>query len=259
MVIEQLDSTLSATAVELWNACYEKHFEAELNFYLEQVVPKSPLQPSILNINCGTGQLLFPLLEKGHTVVGLETDKTLLHVLHKKAASQSHSLDVRTVTFDEIPPQEAYSTIVALDTIQSFLDENALRSFFKQALSHLAPEGTLLFSFVNPFTLWNSKQWVTTEAYTFDNGFGRIETTITPQDHLNGTATVQKYCMVKEKGAPFFDFTTETKRFYTLTELVLLLEDVGFTNIKTHADCNAEPIHDETKQGTMLYTIAQKP
>lgn len=259
MVTEQIDNPLSTTAVELWNTCYKDSSEKELLFYLEQVIEKSPLQGSTLEINCGSGQFLLPLLKKGHMALGLETDKYLLQLLQKNAAASKINAEILQVSFNEFEPRGAFTNIVALNTIQYILEEETLLALFKHAFDHLASGGNLLFNFTTPFAQWNSKQWVKTETYPFEDGFGRIETTITPLNRFKGTATVQKYCMVKKSGAPLFDYTTQTERFYTLTELMLLLENVGFTEIRVHADCKKIPVSEESIQGNTLYTIAQKP
>lgn len=78
-------------------------------------------------------------------------------------------------------------------------------------------------------------------------------------DYIRGIAEMQEYSMVSKDGVPRFDYKTRHVRFYTMTELQLLLEDVGFSDVRTFSGLVENPVREEDLRGYSLYTTARKP
>ena len=229
-----------------------------MSFYLNQF-KGTPLQGKTLDIGCGTGRFLLPLLKQGHQAVGIDSSDAMLDVFRRKAQAAGIEPDVRHMSFDGYPDSGPFQGIVAFYVIFYFLKTDELRAFFKKAFSLLSPGGLLLFNYYNPFEIWEPKKWGYPNTYPYEWGFGRVEYTYTPVDYIRGIAEMQEYSMVSKDGVPRFDYKTRHVRFYTMTELQLLLEDVGFSDVRTFSGLVENPVREEDLRGYSLYTTARKP
>jgi hypothetical protein len=134
-----------------------------------------------------------------------------------------------------------------------------LAAFFKRAFELLAPGGQLLFNYYNVYEMWRPKRWASVHANSFEKGFGRIEYTYTPVDYLKGIADMADYRMVSKDGDQRFDYVLRRVRFYTMTELGLILKSVGFKDVRNYADLNGDVLNETDTRGYTLYTAARKP
>jgi len=253
-----VESTFSGPIAEMWDDIFNPAAEKEVSFYLNQF-KGTPLQGKTLDIGCGTGRFLLPLLKQGHQAVGIDSSDAMLDVFRRKPQAAGIEPDVRHMSFDGYPDSGPFQGIVAFYVIFYFLKTDELRAFFKKAFSLLSPGGLLLFNYYNPFEIWEPKKWGYPNTYPYEWGFGRVEYTYTPVDYIRGIAEMQEYSMVSKDGVPRFDYKTRHVRFYTMTELQLLLEDVGFSDVRTFSGLVENPVREEDLRGYSLYTTARKP
>ena len=244
-------------AADMWDN--SAGMDRELDFYLELLGPQGTANGQTLVMECGTGQFLLPLLQRGHAAIGMDEDKAKLENLRQQGKLAGCHPVVSQGRLEDIESSYRFAGIVAFNTITHILKTDELVLFFKTAFEHLDPDGLLLFSHENLFDTWRPKQWSSTDTICFDDGFKRLEKTFTPTDHLRGIVKMQQYCITSKKGLTHHSYTTHTVRFYPMTELTLLLEESGFEQVRTHADLAPEPVCDTDVKGRVLYTIATKP
>jgi SAM-dependent methyltransferase len=254
-----LEKTFASTTAALWDSFYGPASDKEVDFYLNQFTDDSPLRGTTLDIGCGTGRFLLPLLQRGHQGIGIDASDDMLAVLRQKGQGAGHSPTLHLSTFEDFHSPERFNGIVAFYVVFYILQTDALRSFFKKAFSSLSSGGVFLFNTYNTFEFWRPQTWSYTNSYSFDGGFGRIEYTYKPIDHLRGIAEMQEYCTLCKNGTPHFDYNVRPVRFYTMTELSLLLSEVGFVDIKTHVELHPEPVTEQDRRGYTLYTTARRP
>lgn len=155
-----VESTFSGPIAEMWDDIFNPAAEKEVSFYLNQF-KGTPLQGKTLDIGCGTGRFLLPLLKQGHQAVGIDSSDAMLDVFRRKAQAAGIEPDVRHMSFDGYPDSGPFQGIVAFYVIFYFLKTDELRAFFKKAFSLLSPGGLLLFNYYNPFEIWEPKNGVT--------------------------------------------------------------------------------------------------
>ena len=72
-----VESTFSGPIAEMWDDIFNPAAEKEVSFYLNQF-KGTPLQGKTLDIGCGTGRFLLPLLKQGHQAVGIDSSDAML-------------------------------------------------------------------------------------------------------------------------------------------------------------------------------------
>jgi SAM-dependent methyltransferase len=109
----------------------------------------------ILDLGCGTGRLMAPLLRAGHTVVGVDSAPAMLsraaaRIARLPASARRHALllraDMRALA---LAPRFAFA-IAAFHTIQHLATDAELGQFFAGAARALIPGGWLAFDTFAP-------------------------------------------------------------------------------------------------------------
>ncbi len=105
----------------------------------------------ILELGCGTGRVLLPLAEAGHTVFGLDRDAAMLDFLRRQVTDETRDRvvlvrgDLRSYCLASrfplvLMPCNTYSTLALTER----------RSALTRARLHLAPQGVFIVSMPNP-------------------------------------------------------------------------------------------------------------
>ncbi len=137
---------------------------ADVNFYrrLAEDRARHFTPGPILDLGCGTGRILVPLLRDGHAVVGLDRSPQMLarasaRVRRLSAVRQRRALllraDLRTLAFY---PRFALA-IVAFHGIQHLYTTQDLRRFLRALRESLLPDGWIAFDVLPPDPEWLSR------------------------------------------------------------------------------------------------------
>lgn len=207
----------------------------DVDYYAERLQQKS--KQEILEVACGSGRVLIPLLQKGFKIEGIDYSKVMLDSCSKTC----EKLGVQAVLFeknmDDFKLNRTYEAIIIPGgSIQLIEWRKDLISALKCYYDHLKKEGMLMIDLLLPkdFTphvsktrLWeNSKN----EAITLEEK--RVELDLINQR----TVSLLKY----EKWKNGELLQTELQRlamsWYGLYEFQLLLESVGFVDVTVSAD-----------------------
>jgi SAM-dependent methyltransferase len=128
---------------------------AEELAYFEALIERDG-QPA-LDLACGTGRLLLPLLRAGLDVDGCDLSPDMLTLCRQQAAREGLAPRLYAQAMHALDPPRAYRTIYICDSFgiggQRQQDAEALRRCYR----HLTPGGTLVFNHYLPYQ--NAEQW----------------------------------------------------------------------------------------------------
>jgi SAM-dependent methyltransferase len=134
---------------------------SDVNFYRRLVNDRMAFgDPGpVLDLACGSGRLLVPLLRDGHTVVGVDRAATMLAAASRRVARLSPARRARCLLVREdlrrlaLRPSFAIA-IVAFHSIQHLATDLDLRRFFRAVAASLTPGGWLAFDVFPPDPRW---------------------------------------------------------------------------------------------------------
>src|SRR5512139_3061200 len=130
----------------------------ELPFLLKQIARFG--QP-VLDVACGTGRLLLPLLRAGIDVDGCDLSNDMLHHCRKKAVGEGFDPNLYTQPMHAFDLPRRYNTIYICDSFGlSGSRENDLETL-RRCHAHLMDHGALLVNIEAEYTTakdWN--QWL---------------------------------------------------------------------------------------------------
>ncbi len=161
---------------------------AQLALLETVLLPRLPARAAILDLCCGTGQLIAPLLAAGHRVTALDGSSDML------ACAQRNAPDARFVHADARDFREpeafdgAFSTSASLNHLETLAD---LTKVFENVYASLKPGGAFVFDLNHPAQLakwWRGRPtegeiaddyaWLVVPQYAADSGAGVFTVTI---------------------------------------------------------------------------------
>jgi len=197
----------------------------------------------ILDVGCGTGDLVISLLQKNFDAYGIDFVPSMIERAESEALKLSLPKDkFKTVSFFDFTPNTSFNLISANGFIE-YISENQLKEFIKKSNDYLKNDGILAFSSRN--RLFNVNSF---NEYTKDEiQLGTIKDLLDECILLNSVKSFEEFKKAKfvsklSKNLEYHDYSGSDikveKRFqYTPSQLISLLNNNNFDVI------NLYPIH----------------
>ncbi len=154
---------------------------ADVNHYrrLAKTWAPSPAGGRILELGCGSGRVLAPLIRDGHRVVGVDLSAAMLARAAARLARLSATRRARAVLVRADMRRYAFASPFSLilcpfNAFQHLYTRTDVEAFLACAAAHLAPEGRLAFDVLNPDLAWltrdPNKRWARTKFHHPETG-----------------------------------------------------------------------------------------
>ena len=254
--------------VARWWAEFNEADPAELAFYRGFVERDG--QPA-LDLACGTGRLLLPLLRAGLDVDGCDLSPDMLALCREQATREGLSPSLYQQAFHELDLPRTYRTIYVCDSFglggQRAHDLEALHRCYR----HLAPGGTLVFNDQLPYAdpeLW--PYWLAehrqqlpeawddpgTRRRAADGDEIELRTRLVDLDPLEQRLTLEiRAALVRDGQRVLEEEHTLQMSLYFCNERLLMLAQAGFTDVEVRAGYTAAPA---TAADTAVVFVARK-
>jgi SAM-dependent methyltransferase len=222
---------------------------------LDQLLREHP--GPALEIGCGSGRLLLPLLQRGHQVEGLELSPDMLALCREAAAALGLDPLLHEGDMSVFDPGKTYaSLLLPAFTLQLAPDPAAALVHFRSLLD---PGGVIYLSVFIPFAELHRElpegEWYDDHRTTLPDGrAASVET----RHRLDRKARVldreHRYRLHQPDGTLEAEHTsTQTLRWFTARQLRGLLSKAGFEPLHAVADFDPEiPVDDEAQVITVV-------
>lgn len=217
----------------------------------------------VLELGCGTGRLLLPLAQAGHTLTGVDISPALLAVARRKLA-QAHLLDQVTLVEGDLrrlalPRRDFGFAFFTSNTLMHLTTPGAQLAALTNAARHLRPGGRLLVDLFHPDIarlievhglMELADHWQTAEGAQVVKWSVRT---------LDLAAQLQETLFIYEETAPD-GFTRRTLcpftlRFLWRNEAELMLAAAGFEMQAVWGDFDGSPYDSQSEH---LILVASK-
>lgn len=227
---------------------------AELPF-MEQVLRDHP--GLSLEVGCGSGRLLLPLLQKGFQVEGLELSRDMLDLGRKAAADLSLELVLHEADMTTFDSGTRYaSLLVPAFTLQLADDPTAALAHFHKLL---AADGVIYLSVFIPFAELHKElpegEWYEDHRIPWTEGrTGSLETRHRLQRKERILEREHRYRILDSDGRVEAEhLSKQTLRWFTARQLRGMLDKAGFEPIHAIADFDPElPVDEEAQIITVV-------
>ena len=209
----------------------------DLDFYLSLAAEIGAGR--VADIGAGTGLLCSLLAGRGHEVIGVEPERTMLAI----AERQEHAASVSWVhgTAENLPAGWADLVLMTGHVAQYFLDDAAWATAAEQAGRALRPGGRLAFETRNPA----AEAWRTWSTAGRSAGQGTVRTEVRRNGDL--ITHIDRWT----RGDTSWT-TTETLRFPSREDILAGLESAGLMVGCTWGDWDRSPVSADCPEWIFL-------
>jgi len=243
--------------------------EAELHdlfWNQEDIISELPLLEEFhakklsLEIGCGSGRLLLPLLESGHPIDGVEISEDMTNLLAKTASDRGANPEIHTCDILDFKPEKIYERV----SIPAFTCQLLDRKGFAQTLRNIhdftTEDGLLYFTSFIPWAeiageLPEGDWYEDHEAKLSDGSIALCKTKFSI-NRLRQTLNRRHQYSVAGSGKKKQHRSKQDLQWYTYPEICLLLESTGWQVEKLISDLEPDAApHPDTH---ILTVIASK-
>ncbi len=212
-------------------------------------------QPA-LDLGCGSGRLLLPLLQAGLDVDGCDYSADMVAVCRERLAAEKITTNLINQPMHGLDLPRRYKTIFACGVIGLGGSKHLTRLAMRRVYEHLRPGGAFAFDYQVP---WNDPPylkgwlpenrrslplaWFPPQRNTLSNGDElETEVQIFSQDPLE-QVSVHKFRARLWRDGQVIKEEIHTMKIeaYNKNELLLMLELAGFDNVEIYGDYSDEP------------------
>ena len=230
------------SAYESLAACYDEltydiPYEKILTFF-ERLCAREHVQPrSVLDLACGTGSLSLLLARRGYRVIGADLSSDMLAEAEQKA----QALPENRPFFICQPMQRLRlaepvdAVICALDSLNYVTKPADCQKTFRRVYDALTPGGLFVFDINTPekFARIDGESYVREDDGVFCVWQAAVE---------DGLCAYQFDIFEQEDDVWHRAQETHEERIYEPAQLTAMLEQAGFTEIKTYGDQSFAPV-----------------
>ena len=120
----------------------------QLNFYMTLA---ERANGSVLELACGTGQILVPIAAKLTPVVGLDNSPQMLEAAHRRAHESGVEVEFIEGDMRGFDLGQQFSLVfIARNSLLHLSDQEEFAGLFSAARRHLSADGILAFDIFNP-------------------------------------------------------------------------------------------------------------
>lgn len=203
----------------------------------EFVKQRVPAGKKILDLGCGAGHLGVRLTQVGYDYTGLDISEDMLTLAAMKQSEANLSFPLILGDMQDLSDFPTYDAIVSFCDSLCYLEEKEMiRKVFAEVYEHLEKDGVFLFDIhsvnqMNKFDGFSYHDIEDEQILLWDSFAG--DTPHSCEHYLT---------ILKETSSGLYERFEEVhfERTYPVEEVVRILEETGFSQIKVTADFNQD-------------------
>jgi SAM-dependent methyltransferase len=250
-------SSYTSLEAELHDLFWEGEDTPELG-WLDALLREFP-GPS-LEVGCGSGRLLLPLLRKGHPIEGLEPSAAMLKLCRERSAELDpvlHSGDMTTFSSDKL----YRSILIPAFTLQLSPQPAA---DLKRLRDRLTADGILYLTVFRPFAELDGElpenEWYDDHQTELPGGGNASLRTLHQIDRQGRILHRRHHYRVEQDGEVREHHSEQTIRWFEPKQLARMLDDAGFGIDRALADFDETiPVTDEAQIITIVAQARPRP
>lgn len=217
-----------------------------------------------LELGCGYGRLLLPIMELGYTIYGSDSSQEMLDQCKVLAKQKNLTPTLFKQFMQKLDIDQTFGLILIDDcTFTLVIEDDDIHELFQSVFDHLKPNGTFLFDFFGYFPNENFAKNNIAKSYTTQSWAKAPDNTIYVSKKISNydpntkiTTNLQIHdCYVEGKlvGSQAYE---DPNKNHNVQHIVKLLAAKGFTTINI-AGYNTEEPPDEN--GNLFSIRCKKP
>lgn len=207
----------------------------------------------ILELGCGGGKILIPLLEKGFDIAGVDTSDAMLSRCREKCRKKNLQCALYNQPMQNLNVPEKFGLVLGdAGLLSLFVTDADITATLESVKRHLMPNGSFICSFEQANE--KAQEWCSGERDGVSGWFKGVNGAIYAHRELHkkcpAGSNTWEYLLIIEKFVDGNLVKTEANhrvgRFFTVDEVCAFFESVGFKDINVTKHCSDEPADEST-------------
>lgn len=245
---EILQRTFSGLGAEIYDLWWPEGSVSGDELFYKELLKKH--QGISLEVGCGTGRILIPFLKENLQVDGLDNSGDMIKICKDKLSKEGLNTNLYESQMQNFNLSKRYNNIyIPFHSFMIVSDRNeafqALSCFF----NHLKENGQLIISLFVPnyqsLSMYTEDrdEWRYCKEIKYKNNQKIIISDAVKNSHFEQIKRVRYRFQIFDDTQLIDTFVEEMKvRWYFRYEFQLMLENIGFRNIKAYGDFTLEPL-----------------
>jgi len=208
----------------------DKDYEGECDFIEEIFEKYADKKPNnILDIGCGAGGHIIPLVKRGYSLVGLDLSATMLEFANKKIKKLNMAAELYRGDINHFNLYRKFDACLCMFAVLNYVTSNeGLLQSLKNIRNHLNDGGLLIFDFWYGPAVLNIKPSVRVKEVESDGM--RVLRIVEPEMDVNQHICNAHYHLIAMKGKKILADIKETHKLRYLfpLEIQCMLEENKF-------------------------------
>lgn len=221
--------------------------------YMKQMMNREELTGlNVLDLGCGTGELLLKMNQAGVRVTGVDLSEEMLTVAQKKLTASGYNSQLLHGDMSELPPLGPFDVVtIFCDSLNYLSDEGEIKRTFENGFNVLKAGGWLMFDVHSPYKM---NQFV--DASFSDAGEDISYIWNSFQGEEPSSIEHELTFFVKQTDG-FYQRLEELhkERTFEAKQYVAWLEKAGFSSIEVTADFTT---NQPTQTSERLFFVCRK-
>lgn len=211
---------------------------------------------TILDLGCGTGNYMIPLLRRGYYVTGLDASESMLTVANKKLCSIGLSADLFERKLQSFDIKKKFDVVICMFSVIDYVTKtNDLKKTFANVVKHMKKKSIFVFDFWQDTAVENYYTPQKKKVYRVGK---RVLTRESKTKILSkkNICEVSYACTLKESSKILAkDKEKHIVRYFSIEEMIGFLKKAGLWAVDIHPFMN---LNGKIKKNTWDITIVAK-
>ncbi len=209
-----------------YDAFYKtKRYDKECKFLETLFARYMSYRPkTILDLGCGTGNHMIPLLKRGYQVTGADSSPAMLTIAQEKINKAGEQAELIRASLQSFDRRRKFDVIICMFSVMDYIiKDQHLKNTFQNVMRHMKKSSLFIFDFWNTSAVEN--YYSPQKRQIFHEGNKTIErSSITRIKPIKNICEVQYTCRMKENGHWQKSFKERhVVRYFTIREIISLL------------------------------------
>ncbi|OGO79048.1 MAG: methyltransferase [Clostridiales bacterium GWB2_37_7] len=221
--------------------------------FIEEIFQIYGSQPhNILETACGTGNITIPMALKGYNLLGVDISEEMLTIAENKARSKKLNIKFIKQNMTELTLNMSFDAVLCMcDGVNYIIEEDELYKYFSTVHHLLNTDGVFIFDISSSYKLRRILgnnilfQEKNDFCYIWENNFFE-------EDEL---LEMRLNFFIPQRGLYKRLEEFHIQRAYTEEQLIRLLAEAGFKNIRTYDNLKMKKPHNRSER---IFVTAQK-
>lgn len=201
----------------------------------------------ILEAACGTGNITRLLADKNYKVTAFDLSQDMLMRAYEKLGRNNKMVKFLNMDMTKFKIDDKFDAAICCCDGINYINKKEIKDFFNNIYYHLNDNTSFIFDMSTPYKF----ETMLNDTYVYDDGEIFYVWENMPDE--SNTVNMEINFFIKDSSDKYNRINEiQTQYIHGKEEIILLLNEIGFKDIKVYDDYNNEPYNDQSLRAVFV-------